>query len=132
MIISGMTAAELDAFYVLMGEINPDIDTAIRPSTVNEADAIAYFLTSWSDAPYAPGAQQMSEIFELVYRAESPNVALTITVFRGNRRQHRFYFYSLLDAGFPPLACYARHLATEITRVSGDEFENNYLQDGIN
>jgi len=132
MIISAMTAPELTAFYALMGETNPNIDTEFRPPTINDADAIAYFLTSWSDAPFAPGAQEMPEIFELADSAESPNVSLSITASFDDGRQLRFYFYSLSDSGFAPLACYAPHLATEITRNPGEEFENNYLQDCIN
>jgi len=90
---------------------------------------VAYMLTSWDDASIAPGAEYLPEIFERVYAVESLALSYSVFLKLGSDDQLQFIFYSLSDAGLPPLKCYAAHLAFEAIRNSGEEFANNILRD---
>ncbi|MVO16211.1 hypothetical protein GO984_10340 [Rhodobacteraceae bacterium CY05] len=128
-IFSAMNDAEIDAFYTLLEQTNPDIDGLFRPQSFDETDTVVYLLDSWSAAQNAPGAQELPYIFERVYQVKSPALAHGTYIELNDGRFLQFIFYSLSDGGYAPLKCFALHLAIEIKRELGDEFQNNTFSD---
>ncbi|MES0872390.1 hypothetical protein [Pseudovibrio sp. SCP19] len=129
LIFSGMSASVSNAFYGLLEEANPEIDSSFRPKSLSEADITVYFFNAWSDAPSAPGAKELYNVFDRLDKSDVPLVSQGVWATMSTGREMRFVFYSLSDAKYPPLECYARHLALEAKREPGENFENNHLFD---
>ena len=129
LLFSGMSPEQTDAFYTLMAQTNPLVDGEFRPQSLEEADVVAYLLTSWSDAPSAPGAAQLPEIFNRIYDIEATALSKSIHFELDNGKKFRFVFYSLESSGFAPLKCFAIDLAHEATLEIDDE--KNHLFDCI-
>ena len=132
LIFSAMSDLENDAFYALLEQTNPNIDGSFRPKSLYEADTVVYLLNSWDDAESAPGADDLPQVFESIYEAESPVLSRGTFVDLGDEHSLHFVFYSLFDGGYAPLKCFALDLAVEVERELGDQFQNNAFGDCAN
>lgn len=118
-IFSKMDDPTLDAFYHALALANPDINPDVRPSGLDDTDALVFFLDRWQDVDYAPGAKELSEIFDKV-RANRPDaVSQMFVASRQDGREIRFLFYSLSSTGYLSLACYAREVAAVLNDEPG-------------
>ncbi|WP_300038749.1 hypothetical protein [uncultured Roseobacter sp.] len=128
-VISGMTEAQSEAFYSLIEEKNPRIVSSKRPQSSEETDLIVYMLDNWDAASDAPGANEFPQIFSGLEKLDETAVSYSAWATFSSGHSIRFIFYSLRDAGYPPLRCFASHLAFEADRAVGQDFKNNALVD---
>lgn len=110
-IVSAMEPELLDAFYDEVSKHNSWIDAHERPQTERQADAIVYFLNTWSDAKDAPGladsAQLLAEIDALAPETFRHEITLTFD----DGKSLPLVFYALEPSGYQPLTCYAQDIA---------------------
>lgn len=131
LIISLMNDVEVEAFYSLLEQKNPDIDGSFRPTSLDESDVVVYLLDSWEVAHNVPGARELPSVFEGVYEVKSPTLRHNVFATSGDGRNLQFIFYSLNDNGYAPIKCFALDIAVEVKREMGDFFENSTLIDCV-
>lgn len=129
LIISLMNDVEVEAFYTLLEQTNPNIDGSFRPTSLDEADVVVYMLDSWDVAQNVPGARELPIVFESVHKVKSPILRHNVFGTTADGRILHFVFYSLFDNGYPPLKCFALDIAVEAKRQQGEFFETSILQD---
>ncbi len=129
LIISLMNDVEVDAFYTLLEQTNPNIDGSSRPTSLDESDVVVYLLDSWDVAQNVPGARELPIVFESVYKVKSPILRHNVFGTTADGRILHFVFYSLFDNGYPPIKCFALDIAVEAKRQQGEFFETSILQD---
>ncbi|AEV39727.1 hypothetical protein PSE_p0145 (plasmid) [Pseudovibrio sp. FO-BEG1] len=129
LIFSGMSTSQSDTFYAHLEQSNPEINGSFRPKDLNEANYVVYLLKTWDDARFAPGAEELPEIFKHIEAIKKPATDVSLKAALSDDRDIRFIFYSLADSEYPSLECIANHLALEVSRKQGDHFENNMIRD---
>lgn len=126
---SPLDAKQRVAFFERLSELNPKIDSKFIAGKASEIDVFIYLLDSWEVLDEAPFSDELPLLFDEVRAIKKPAISVTSFVSFNDSVERKFIFYSIIDAGSPPLECFARDIALRAGHEKGYEVSHDTLVD---